>query len=51
MALKEIATKGEKLKTVGENITNAGKAFMPISDAVTGLGVAAVKTVATLNRP
>ena len=46
VALQEIAAKGEKLKTVGDNITNAGKAFMPISAAVTGLGVAAVKTAA-----
>lgn len=41
-ALQEIAAKGEKLKTVGDNITNVRKKFLP----VTGLGTAAVKTAA-----
>lgn len=45
-ALQEIATKGEKLKTVGDNITNVGKKFMPVTLGVVGLGTAAVKTAA-----
>ena len=46
VALQEIAAKGEKLKTVGDNITNVGKKFMPVTAVVTGLGTAAVKTAA-----
>ena len=45
-ALQEIAAKGEKLKTVGDNITNVGKKFMPVTLGVVGLGTAAVKTAA-----
>ena len=45
-ALQEIAAKGEKLKTVGDNITNVGKKFMPVTLGVMGLGTAAVKTAA-----
>lgn len=45
-ALQEIAAKGEKLKTVGDNITNVGKKFLPVTGVVTGLGTAAVKTAA-----
>ena len=46
VALQEIAAKGEKLKTVGEGITDVGKKFMPATLAITGLGTAAVKTAA-----
>lgn len=45
-ALQSIAAKGEKLKTVGDNITNVGKKFFPVTGVVTGLGTAAVKTAA-----
>lgn len=45
-ALQEIAAKGEKLKTVGDNTTNVGKKFMPVTLGVVGLGTAAVKTAA-----
>lgn len=45
-ALQEIAAKGEKLKTVGDNVTNFGKKFMPVTLGVVGLGTAAVKTAA-----
>lgn len=44
--LQEIAAKGEKLKTVGDNVTNVGKKFMPVTLGVVGLGTAAVKTAA-----
>lgn len=45
-ALQSIAAKGEKLKTVGNNITNVGKKFLPVTGGVTALGTAAVKTAA-----
>ena len=45
-ALQEIVAKGEKLKTVGDNVTNVGKKFMPVTLGVVGLGTAAVKTAA-----
>ena len=45
-ALQEIAAKGEKMKPVGDNITNVGKKFMPVTLGVVGLGTAAVKTAA-----
>lgn len=45
-ALQEIAAKGEKMKTVGDNITNVGKKFLPVTGVVTGLGTAVVKTAA-----
>ena len=45
-ALQRIAAKGEKLKTVGDNITNVGKKFLPVTGGVTALGTAAVKTAA-----
>ena len=45
-ALQEIAAKGEKLKTVGDNVTNVGKKFMPVTLGVVGLGTAAVQTAA-----
>ena len=44
VAVQEIAAKGEKLKTMGSNVTNVGKAFMPATVAIAGLGAAAVKT-------
>ena len=40
-ALQGIAAKGEKLKTIGDNISNAGKKFMPVTLGVVGLGTAA----------
>ena len=30
-ALQEIAAKGEKLKTVGDNISNVGQKFLPVT--------------------
>ncbi|MCR5666444.1 MAG: hypothetical protein K6G01_06400 [Eubacterium sp.] len=45
-AIQEIAAKGEKLKTVGDNVTNVGKKFMPVNLGVVGLGTASVKTAA-----
>ena len=45
-ALQEIAAKGEKLKTVGDNISNAGTKLLPVTAGVAGLGTAAVKTAA-----
>ena len=45
-ALQEIAAKGEKLKTVGDNITNVGQKFLLVTAGVVGLGTAAVKTAA-----
>ncbi len=44
--IQEITAKGEKLKTVGDNVTNVGKKFMPVTLGVVGLGTAAVKTAA-----
>ena len=45
-ALQSIAAKGEKLKTVGDNISNVGQKFLPVTAGVAGLGTAAVKTAA-----
>ena len=45
-ALQEIAAKGEKLKDMGDNVTEVGKKFLPVTGAVAGLGAAAVKTAA-----
>ena len=45
-ALQEIAAKGEKLKTVGDNISNAGTKLLPVTAGVVGLGTSAVKTAA-----
>ncbi|MBQ1389496.1 MAG: phage tail tape measure protein, partial [Clostridia bacterium] len=45
-ALDTIAASGEKLKTVGTNITTAGKKMLPVTAAVTAVGTAAVKTSA-----
>ena len=44
VAVQEIAAKGEKLKEMGNKVTNVGKAFMPATVAIAGLGAAAVKT-------
>lgn len=30
-ALQKIAAKGEKLKEVGDNVTNVGKKFLPVT--------------------
>ena len=45
-ALQNIAAKGEKLKTVGDNINNVGTKLLPVTAGVVGLGTAAVKTAA-----
>lgn len=45
-AVQKIAAKGEKLKTVGDNISNVGQKMLPATIAITGLGTAAVKTAA-----
>ena len=45
-ALQEIASKGESLKTVGDNISGVGEKFLPATAAVAGLGTTAVKTAA-----
>lgn len=45
-ALQNIAAKGEKLKTVGDNISNVGTKLLPVMAGVVGLGTAAVKTAA-----
>lgn len=45
-AVQKIAAKGEKLKTVGDNISNIGQKFLPATVAITGLGTVAVKTSA-----
>ena len=45
-ALQEIAAKGEKLKAVGDNISNAGTKLLPVTAGITALGTAAVKTAA-----
>ena len=45
-AVQNIAAKGEKLKTLGDNISNVGQKMLPATIAITGLGTAAVKTAA-----
>ena len=45
-AVQKIASAGEKLKTTGDNISNAGQKLLPVTAAVTGLGTAAVTTAA-----
>ncbi|MDU7303380.1 MAG: phage tail tape measure protein, partial [Peptoniphilus lacydonensis] len=42
--LQNIAITGEKWQNTGQNIENVGRKMMPVSLAVAGLGVAAVKT-------
>lgn len=46
VTLEKIAAAGDKFKKAGDSITNAGKQISVASAAVTGLGVAAVKTAA-----
>ena len=46
VTLKKIAAAGDKFEKAGDSITNAGKQISVASAAVTGLGVAAVKTAA-----
>ena len=45
-AVQKIAASGEKLKTVGNNISSAGQKLLPVTGAVAGLGAAAVTTAA-----
>ena len=45
-ALQKIAADGEKLKTMGDNVQDVGKKFLPVTAGVTALGTAAVKTAA-----
>ena len=45
-AMQKIAADGEKLKTMGDNVTEVGKKFLPVTAGVTALGTAAVKTAA-----
>ncbi len=45
-AMQKIANSGEKLKTAGEGISNAGKKLMPVTAAATGLGAASLTTAA-----
>lgn len=44
VSAQQVAAAGEKMKDVGSKVESAGKAIMPASFAVTGLGTAAVKT-------
>lgn len=46
VAMQKIAATGEKLKSAGNSISEAGKKLMPITAAVGGLGTAAVTTAA-----
>lgn len=46
VSAQQIAAAGEKMKTLGNNISTAGRNIMPVSTAVAGLGVASVKTAA-----
>jgi TP901 family phage tail tape measure protein len=46
LTLEKIAAAGDKFVKAGDSITNAGKKISVASAAVTGLGVAAVKTAA-----
>ena len=45
-AVQKIAATGEKLKTVGNNISSAGEKMLPVTAAGTGLGAASVTTAA-----
>lgn len=45
-AVQKIAATGEKLKTVGNNISSAGEKMLLVTAAVTGLGAASVTTAA-----
>lgn len=44
-ALQKISATGEKLQTVGSKISSVGQSLLPVSAAVTGLGVAGLKVV------
>lgn len=44
--LAKIDEAGEKLQNIGSSVDNVGKKFLPVTAAVTGLGIAAVKTAA-----
>lgn len=46
VSLEKLAVAGEKFEKAGDSITNAGRKISIASAAVTGLGVAAVKTAA-----
>lgn len=46
VTLEKIAAAGDKFEKAGDSITNAGRQISVASAAVTGLGVAAVKTAA-----
>lgn len=46
VTLEKIAAAGDKFEKAGDSITNAGKQISVASAAVTGLGVAALKTAA-----
>lgn len=46
LKFEKITQAGEKLKDMGGKVENVGKAFLPVTAAVTGLGVASVKTAA-----
>lgn len=45
-AVQKIAASGEKLKTVGDNISSAGQKLLPVTVGVTALGTASVTTAA-----
>lgn len=45
-AVQKIAATGEKLKTVGNNISSAGEKMLPVTAVVMGLGAASVTTAA-----
>lgn len=46
VAMQKITATGEKLKSAGNSISEAGKKLMPVTVAVGGLGTAAVTTAA-----
>lgn len=46
VAVQKIAATGEKLKTLGGNISSVGQKFLPVTGTVAALGTAAVKTAA-----
>lgn len=45
-AVQKIAATGERLKTVGDNISSAGQKLLPVTAGVTALGTASVTTAA-----
>lgn len=50
VTLAKIDAVGEKLQTVGSQVEETGKKFLPVTAAVTGLGTAAVKTAADFDQ-